>query len=163
MDAMDILVNRKGMRNVSLSLAGDGPLLGHITGMVKRFGLERNITFLGRISRQEIVDLMGSCAIYVLPSLSEALPTYALLEAMSSSAAIIMSDIAGSQEIFSSCQPALLVQPRDPASLAGAIERLLKDEPLRTQLGKDARDLVLEKYNLMQTATAVEQLYQSIL
>jgi glycosyltransferase involved in cell wall biosynthesis len=163
MEAMDILVNRKGMRNVSLSLAGDGPLLGHITGMVKRFGLERNITFLGRVSRQEIVDLMSSCTIYALPSLSEALPTYALLEAMSSSAAIIMSDIAGSQEIFSSCQPALLVTPRDPVSLAGAIERLLKDEPLRTQLGKDARDLVLKKYNLKMTAASVEQLYRSIL
>jgi glycosyltransferase involved in cell wall biosynthesis len=162
-EAMDILVNKKGMKNVSLYLTGDGPLLSPITGMVKRFSLEGNVTFLGRVSRQEIVDRMASCTIYVLPSVSEALPTYALLEAMSSGAATIISDIAGSKEIFSSSSPALLVPPKDPASLANAIERLLKDEPLRTQLGKDARDQVLERYNLKITAAAVEQLYRSIL
>jgi len=163
LEAMDILVNRKGMKNVSLFLTGDGPLFQHIAGMVKRFSLEGNVTFLGRVSRQEIVDRMASCTIYVLPSISEALPTYALLEAMSSGAATIISDIAGSKEIFSSCQPALLIPPKNPVSLAEAIERLLKDEPLRTQLGKDARDLVLERYNLKNTAAAVEQLYRSIL
>jgi glycosyltransferase involved in cell wall biosynthesis len=163
-EAMDILVNKKGMKNVSLLLTGDGPLLLPITAMVKRFGLERNVTFLGRVSRQEIVDRMASCTIYVLPSISEALPTYALLEAMSSGAATIISNIGGSQEIFaSSSQPALLVPPRDPTSLADAIERLLKDETLRSQLGKNARDLVLERYDLKITAAAVEQLYRSIL
>jgi glycosyltransferase involved in cell wall biosynthesis len=162
-EAMDILVNKKGMKNVSLYLTGDGPLLSHIAGMVKRFSLEGNVTFLGRVTRQEIVDRMASCTVYVLPSISEALPTYALLEAMSSGAATIISDISGSKEIFSSSQPALLVPPKDPASLAGAIERLLNNETLRTQLGKDARDLVLERYNLKITAAVVEQLYRSIL
>lgn len=170
-EAMEILVRRKGMAEASLILTGDGPLLPRIQGMVRQLGLERNVSFLGRVSRQEVARQMASCAIYALPSVSEAMPTYALLEAMSSGAAVITTDIPGVRSLFRPFPagsndpgdgPVELVPPRDPAALANAMEMLLRDGALRARLGEKARSLVLKKYDLRMTAGTVESLYAGI-
>lgn len=53
----------------------------------------------------------------------------------------------------------LLVAPRDPAALAVALERLLKDPVLRARLAEAAKE-VSESFSLM---TATEDMYLELL
>lgn len=59
------------------------------------------------------------------------------LEAMASGAALIVSDVPGS-EIVHDC--GVVIEGDDEESLVGAIDTLLADEPLRQRLGTAARE-----------------------
>jgi glycosyltransferase involved in cell wall biosynthesis len=53
----------------------------------------------------------------------------------------------------------LLVSPRDPAALAAAIIRLLRDHPLADMLGRAGHDLVHERFCIELMVREVERIY----
>jgi glycosyltransferase involved in cell wall biosynthesis len=57
----------------------------------------------------------------------------------------------------------LLVAPRDPAGLATAARRLLRDPQAAAGLGETARRRVLERYTLGRIAADVDRLYRRVL
>ena len=68
----------------------------------------------------------------------EGTPT-AVLEAMRAGVPVVASAVGGVAEIVEDGRTGVLVPPGDAAALAGAIERLLDDEPLRRRLASAAR------------------------
>lgn len=84
--------------------------------------------------------------IYVQPSLLEGLPR-ALKEAMAAGVAAIVSDIPSLAEMIVDEESGLLVPPADPAALATAIERLLRDSELRVRLAVNARRRLVERFS----------------
>jgi glycosyltransferase involved in cell wall biosynthesis len=75
--------------------------------------------------------------VFVLPSHTEGL-SMALLEAMACGRALIVSDIAATDELLTPDQDALVVDPNDSEELNSAIDLLCKDEVLRMKLGHNA-------------------------
>jgi glycosyltransferase involved in cell wall biosynthesis len=73
--------------------------------------------------------------VVVAPSRWDGL-SLALLEAMASGAAIVASDVNGSESLGAA---GVIVPPDDPEALADGIDRLLEDEPRRRRLGASAR------------------------
>jgi glycosyltransferase involved in cell wall biosynthesis len=51
------------------------------------------------------------------------------------------------------------VPPHDPAALAAAIVRLLRDHPLADTLGRAGHDLVHDRFCIERMVAAVEQIY----
>jgi glycosyltransferase involved in cell wall biosynthesis len=60
----------------------------------------------------------------------------ALLEAMSSGAAIVATDVSGAE---AAGEAAVIVPPEDPTALAAGIDSLLRDPARRRELGRAAR------------------------
>jgi glycosyltransferase involved in cell wall biosynthesis len=73
--------------------------------------------------------------VVVAPSRWDGL-SLALLEAMACGAAIVASDVNGSESLGDA---GVIVPPGDPEALADGIDRLLEDEPRRRRLGASAR------------------------
>jgi glycosyltransferase involved in cell wall biosynthesis len=139
---------------------GYGPLKPKITEMANDDGLlERFVTIMGPMSREKIAAILGKATVFAFPSLREGLPV-SVLEAMASGVPVVGSDIAGVNEIILDRQNGVLVPPKKPEALAQAILALLNDENLRRELGKNARQLMVEKYSWGTAIRRLEKVYR---
>jgi glycosyltransferase involved in cell wall biosynthesis len=96
-----------------------------------------------------------------LPSLGEGVPT-ALLEAAACGRPIVATDVAGCRDVVAHGRNGFLVPSNDPAALAEALERLIKDESLRVRMGAAGREIVLGKYTSWQVNAATLRVYDSL-
>jgi glycosyltransferase involved in cell wall biosynthesis len=97
--------------------------------------LGERATMLGHVSDTALAELYRRCAVFCYPSLGEGfgLP---VLEAMAAGAAVLTSNVSSLPEVGGDAVE--YVDPRDNASIAAALERLLTDEPHRAELGRRA-------------------------
>ncbi len=140
-------------------LVGYGPLKGELQTLVKSLGLAKAVEFVGPLARNQIADVLARASVFVLPSLKEGMPV-SLLEAMSSGKPVVTSMVGGMGEIISHGETGLLVPPRDSEALARAIGTILGDADLRKRLGRNARELVLAKYNWKTVLRALDMVYR---
>ena len=151
---------------------------GHATWLMERLQALKihNLTFTGWQSNPfpfyELAD------IEVLPSVSRETIDYGdrtvtidgnegfprtHLEAMYFGLPIVGTDIAGVREQVDHGVNGLVVPPSDPIALADALETLLKDGQLRSQLGQAGRDRVQRDFSTTAHVTAMVNLYQDLL
>lgn len=111
--------------------------------------------------RSDIAEIWAKGQIAVLPSHREGLPK-SLLEAAACGRPMIAADVSGCREIVRDGLTGLLVPPRDPESLADALERLARDPGLRRRLGAAARDLVERELSEEAVVAQTLALYRSL-
>jgi glycosyltransferase involved in cell wall biosynthesis len=115
-----------------------GALEGTIRRRVRELGLEHSVEFRGWMEHEAMLsEISSEVDVIVHPSLYEACPI-AVLEAMSLGKPIIVSDLAWSDE-FIRDEVTGLRSKLDESSLSSQMEKLLKDEELRSRLGMNAR------------------------
>jgi polysaccharide biosynthesis protein PelF len=118
-------------------------------------GLGDLATFEGRVA--DIRDAYAAGQVFVLCSRSEGFP-YALIEAMTCGRACVATDVGGVSEAVGD-DAGLIVPPRNPAALADACVRLLRDGSLRQALGTAARARALAHFTVDRTISAFDELY----
>jgi len=149
---------------VRLVIAGRGDLHEELRALAGQLGLGDRVTLAGAIERDRLPALFRSCDVLVVPSRHDergnvdGLPNV-VLEGMASGAAIVASEVAGIPQVISPGVNGLLVPEKDPAALAAAIVRLLREPPLRARLGQAARKRVEEELNWPAVARQFEQVY----
>src|SRR5262249_26978623 len=85
----------------------------------------------------------------------------ALLEAMALGRPVVTTSAGGSAEVVVDGESGLVVPPRNPAALADAVERVLRDPVLANQLGRAAIQRVREPLSLEAMLRAFEGLSAS--
>ncbi|HEY1775115.1 MAG TPA: glycosyltransferase family 1 protein [Solirubrobacteraceae bacterium] len=122
-------------------------------------GVADAVSFLGWISGEDLEDLFAIARCFVLPTFQEGfgLP---VLEAMARGVPVACSDIPVLREVASGA--ALMFDPHDPASIAGAIARLSSEEELRDELIALGRERVRE-FTWERTAKATLDSYRRAL
>jgi glycosyltransferase involved in cell wall biosynthesis/ribosomal protein S18 acetylase RimI-like enzyme len=111
--------------------------------------------------RDDVRDLLAVMDVFVLASWREGMPRSAI-EAAAMGRAMVLTDIRGCREVARHDREALLVPPRDPDALAGAISRLAVDPALRQRLGAAARDRALERFSEAKVADRVVEHYRRL-
>ena len=101
---------------------------------------------LGMVPRAELFALMERASIVVCPSRRDGLPVVCA-EAMAHARPVVASAVGGLPDMVRDGETGLLVPPRDPAALRGAVDRLLADPELRRRLGAAARERIAELCN----------------
>jgi glycogen synthase len=107
-------------------VAGDGPLR-HLLPATRGF-----------VARDELARLFEEAAVVACPSRREGFGVVCA-EAMARSRPVVASAVGGLLDLVRDGETGLLVPPRDPRALRGALERLLADVELRARLGQAAR------------------------
>jgi glycosyltransferase involved in cell wall biosynthesis len=105
--------------------------------------IAQGIEYLGELS--DVRPAIAAASVYVLPSWREGTPR-TVLEAMAMGRPIITNDVPGCRQTTEHGVNGLLVQPRDPAALAAAMEKLGNDAALRTEMGAASLKRVQEIY-----------------
>ncbi|HTZ74140.1 MAG TPA: glycosyltransferase [Candidatus Aquilonibacter sp.] len=143
---------------VRFFLVGDGEMRRQFESRVRAAGLENNVLFLGH--RADVPEILPCCEIGVLPSHAEGLPN-AVMEYMAAGLAVVATPVGGIPELIENEMNGLLVAPKDPTALAHAILRLLREEPLRRELGRAARETVLSKCDFFGVLSRLKLMYQA--
>lgn len=131
--AFELFKSRRGMGDpFELVFVGE-PGYGY-GEMKKYFELsphKTQIRQLGYVEDEEVAQLMSQAIAYLFPSWYEGfgIPN---LEAMAAGTVLVTSDIPAHREIVGDA--GLLVPPEEPEAWAHALERIVKDGTLRTEL-----------------------------
>jgi glycosyltransferase involved in cell wall biosynthesis len=168
-----VLIKRKGVEylirsipdiikhnRVSCIIVGKGDYREQLETLVDKLNLADNIIFKGSVSTEELYFYYNTADIFVLPSVSEGLPT-TILEAMYFGLPVVTTDIPGIRDHFS--DSAILVPPKNEKELANAIIRVLNDLPLRESLSGRGKELVREKYTWDKVSNAYINIYHELL
>ena len=106
-----------------------------------------NCTFLGKLSKAEMIPFYGSARFLVLPSICyEGFPL-SLIEAMLQSKAVICSRMGGLPEIVVEGVTGLLATPGCPMDLADKIKHLWSHEDDCRKMGLAGKEKVLKEYS----------------
>ncbi|HZK67402.1 MAG TPA: glycosyltransferase family 4 protein [Chloroflexota bacterium] len=151
-------VRSSGVR-LKLLIAGDGPLDSHLRTHATQLGMEAAVLFPG--FRSDIPQLLAASDIFALPSLSEGLPL-SLLEAMSAGKPVVVTPVGGIPEVVQSGRNGFLVPARNETRLADALVRLLVDPHLREEMGRSARERVVESYSVERMVREYDAVYRGL-
>lgn len=133
---LDYLVEAMRGIDSKLIICGRGPDLNRISKLVSRKGLEDKVEIRGWVSEEEKAGLMGSCKVFVMPSLFEAMGI-AALEAISYGRPVVCTDVNGLPETVG--EAARIIRPKDPKAISDAVNALLDDPAERERMGNLAR------------------------
>ena len=137
---------REGVPDVQLVVTGrqdDPAYLADVRAQIAALGLDDHVLLAGQIPGDALLGWYQSADVFALPSLSvgERFEGFGLvfLEASASGLPVIGTTGSGVEEAIITGETGLLVPQDDPDALAGAIARLLQDEPLRARMGAAGR------------------------
>ena len=116
-------------------IGSGGELFERHKRLAAQLGLEQHVSFTGWLDDPN--TLLAAGDIFVLPSLEEGSGSIALVEAMRAGLAIVASRVDGIPESIEDGRDGILVEPADPAVLADALRRLLRDDGLRRRLSAE--------------------------
>lgn len=130
----------------------------------KLASLKRNLPESCRVHtlgfREEVAEILSLLDVFVLPSVMEGF-SLSLLEAMAAALPCIATDAGGNREALRG-DAGLLVPPRDPESLAEALESVLADPGRARAMGERARARALEQFDVARTIEKTEALYERL-
>lgn len=157
--ALAILRERGGAAR--LVIAGDGPERARLEAQARDLKLQECVEFLGGLPQTELAGLYGRAAVFALPSIREGMGLV-FAEALLCGAPVIAANSGGVTDIVRNGETGLLVPERDPAALAGAIQRLLDDRALAARLAANGRAWVSERYRSEKVAHQFSAVYAAL-
>lgn len=127
---------------------------------IGELGLSHAVTFVGHITHAQMPDFYSLADVAVGIPASDGLPQ-TLLEAMSCGVPSVIGPLDRYGEIVQHEESALLAQ-LNPASVADAVVRLLRDERLYEHIATRGRAIVETEANFPQEADRVERAYERL-
>jgi glycosyltransferase involved in cell wall biosynthesis len=145
-----------GRDGLQLDVAGDGPLRGEYERLAHELSIADRVTFHGFVSKPRLADLMRRAHLFVLASRFENNPCV-VLEAMASGLPVVATRVGGLPELVDDAS-GILVEPRDPESIATGLQAALEREFDRTAIAARAR----ERYGREAIGAALAGVYEDV-
>ena len=123
--------------------AGEREYIDEIRSNISSFGLEDVVEVCG--VNEDIYKYFLAADVLIHPSINEVLPL-AILEACYFEMAVIVSNLDGMPEVIRSGVDGLLVNPYDLNTIIDGMTELINKPELRRDLGKNARQRVIEQH-----------------
>lgn len=133
--------------DVVLRFIGAGPMEPALRSQAAAAGVPLELP--GVVPHEQLPAELRQATVFVLASSIEGHPK-ALIEAMSCGCACVGADVEGIREVIEHGRTGLLAPPTAEA-LALALRQLLEDAPLRARLGANARQYVMDHYEISVT------------
>lgn len=149
---------RREVPDATLVVCGDGDLSGEFMAAAAAADLGAAIAALGW--RRDVATVYAASDLVLLASDNEGLPV-SLIEAGMAGLPCVATRVGGVPEVVKDGTTGLLAPPGAQA-LATQVVRLLRDEPLRRQMGLRAREWTTERFGTARLVSDTDDLYSSI-
>ena len=166
LDALSLLPASMGTKT-TLWIVGDGYDRASLLQQTDALGISHKVRFWGSIDNRFLLNFYAAADLFVAPSVqtesgeSEG-QNVAILEASAARVCVVTTRVGGISEIVTDGMTGLLVEPRNPAQLAAAMEKLLLDPSRRAQLAETAFLAVKSRYDWQLISAQFEKLYRQI-
>ncbi|MFM8276800.1 MAG: glycosyltransferase family 4 protein, partial [Cyanobium sp.] len=142
-----------------LVVVGDGPLR---QPLMQTYGAEQQVLWWGyEPDQRRRLALLRLAEVFLLPSLVEGL-SLALLEAMATGTACVATDAGADGEVLQG-GAGIVISTQGVTTQLRTLLPVLSEQPVLTrELGRRARERVLERYTLTRNIDALEALYAQL-
>jgi len=139
-------------------VVGDGAMRGWLDEARRERALGDHLLLAGRQTRNEVAAWRAASAVNLC-----GLGDLSLIEAAASGRPVVAVDVGSAREIIVPERTGLLAAPGDPAAIARAVVRLLRDPDLSRRLGETARADVLARHTLAAASARRIACYEELL
>lgn len=165
LQAMAILAGDESA--ASAVIVGDGPERPRLEAQAAALRIDRRVRFVGLVDPARVPEYLAAADIFVAPSkaISEGGAEgqgLAVIEAMLAGVPVIASRSGGLVDAVRSEETGLLVDEGDPAQIAAAAARLLRDRDLAQRLARQARAMAVDTYAAERTADSFSRLFADL-
>jgi glycosyltransferase involved in cell wall biosynthesis len=157
LDAFAIVAER--LPEARLVIGGYGPMAEEWEAHAGELGIADRVHWLG--IRNDGPVVLAGLDVAVMSSDFEGTPLFAF-ECMAARTPMVVTDVGGQRDIFTSGTSAMLVPRRDPAAMADALEALLRDPERRTAMAGAAYERLAD-FTVDRAVERVEALYDELL
>ena len=133
-------------------IVGDGPYRPSLEKLASDLGMGSHVVFAGKVSDEDLPKYYSLCDVFAMPS-RERLDSgdvegfgIVFLEAAAAAKPVVAGRSGGIEDAVIHGATGLLVEPTSVGDVAQALLRLLRDAPLRQELGGQARERVLREF-----------------
>jgi glycosyltransferase involved in cell wall biosynthesis len=152
---VDALIEASLRFDFPLRIAGSGSELGLLRGQAGP-----NVTFLGELSHEAVLDEMQRAAAVAVPSLwYEGFPMV-VLEAFACATPVIASRIGALADIIDHGKTGFLASAGHSTELGESAVTILKNPDMSRQLGRSARQTFLNRYTPKINLQMIEAIYR---
>ncbi|VAW65934.1 Glycosyltransferase [hydrothermal vent metagenome] len=132
----------------NLYIVGDGPLRNELESLTEKLNIKQQVHFIGNVEHDEIINWMGACNYFCLPSLREGCPNV-VLEALSCGRPVIASKVGAIPDVVSDSS-GILFSPDDIDSICdafkSAFDRQWDEKRIAESVKKLSWDHAAKKY-----------------
>lgn len=143
-----------------LLIVGSGTEMEHLRNLAYQLGIDDSVTFAGRVSDEEIVQLHKVGALYCITSPAE-LQSIATLEAMASGKPIVAVDAGALGELCQDGTNGYLCPKDDVDAVATAIDKILADKKLQKEFSKKSLEIA-GMHDIAHTIDQYEAIYKLV-
>jgi colanic acid/amylovoran biosynthesis glycosyltransferase len=150
--------------NATLTIAGEGPLLGELQKLARELDIERRVSFTGFIPQDELRDIYYRSHIFVHPSQTghdgnqEGIPN-SMLEAMASGLPAFATQHGGIPEAIENGISGVLVPEKNHEELARALLNAAQDQSFVSRIARSGGEIVRRNFDLHAQARRLEDIY----
>lgn len=156
LEAMNIL--RQTHPDAMLLIVGQGTLQDDLQRRIDELEMKAHVRLLG--PRDDVSRLLAASDVFVMTSHWEGMPI-SVLEAMAAGLPVIATRVGDIPNIVTS-QTGMLVDARQPAQFARAIQEILDDPVRGRDMGEAGRLLVSERHSPERWLDSLRRLYSSV-
>lgn len=147
----------KNHSNVKLIFVGAGSTNQLVT-LSRQWGIEDKVMFLRNCSDEELASIYDACDVFAFPS--QITWGLAVLEAMSASKPVLVSDQAGTSEIISNGENGFVIKAPYFENMALQIEKLINKPELGKRIGENAYEHVKDNFSWETYAKNMELVFE---
>jgi len=140
-------------------IVGEGWSRDYLEGVAQSMGLTRQILFTGFISDAEVIALMTSADVLVIPSVYEPFGIVAL-EGMATGVPVVASRVGGLAEVIEHDRTGIFVYPRNPGSIAWGVDQILSSPSHAEWLTQNAKERLHKTYSWEAVAMKTVEVYE---
>jgi phosphatidyl-myo-inositol dimannoside synthase len=160
-----LAIVKRSVPDVAYVIVGEGDDLDYLECLARECGVRENVSFVGRVSDEELPLLYNVCDVFIMCSredrtrrgiLAEGFGL-ALLEASACGKPVIAGRSGGVPDAVQDGRTGLLVNPVDSEAVAAAIVKILRDPAVANVMGEAGRKWVETEMNWTRAADEFEQ------
>jgi colanic acid/amylovoran biosynthesis glycosyltransferase len=150
-------------------IVGEGPQRAELEAEIAALGAGGCVKLVGAVGDEELRRRYHKAHLFVLPSVRardgyhEETQGVVIQEAQATGLPVVTTRVGGIPECVVDGETGLLVEERDPAGLAGAVQTLLADWGLARRLARNGRRFVEDNFDQRKISERLFNLYESLL
>jgi len=145
--------------DIRLGIRGSGPELERLRALAAALGIGDAVRFIGRLSREEMIDLYNAADVVLCTSKNDLLP-FTLIEASACGRPSIASDVGAVRDIVVDGATGSVVRDRTVEAFGKSIDSLLRDDERRVREGRAARERAVRHFALPVVADQLLEVYR---
>lgn len=149
------LLRSRGV-DARLMLLGEGPARAELEEVVKELGLQQSVTLRGAVSEEDVCSELERSHVFALGSHDEALGV-ATMEAMAMGLPVVVTRVGGVPELVRDGVDGVLVEAKNPESVAAGLARVLRDPAFAAEAGDSGRIRVHERFGSRVSARVIAE------